>query len=242
MGAEPSISVRTLGEASRIDPSTARLPQTYENAKKALAECERIDECKLWADKMAALASYARQADDDELYTIARRIQGRAVQRCGQLLKEFDARQGQNLPNAKTDGADIFRPTPISQREAAAAAGMSERQQVTAVRVANVPAERFEAAIESDNPPTVTQLAEAGKRAREALGFDYLKGRDPGAFNAAIHTLGAMRDLRERCAKHLPAFVAGGIDADEVAEVRKLVVDIDAWLNTFFHRLGADAS
>jgi hypothetical protein len=245
-----TISFRTLGEVSKIDPSTARLPETYANAKKALAECERIDECRSWADKMAALASYARQADDDELYKVARRIQGRAVKRCGELLKEFDARGGDR---SKSTGAGTFAPEAkqngngmaagaISQRAAAEAAGMSKRQQVTAVRVANVPAEAFEAAIESDNPPTVTELAKAGTAAREALGFDYLQGRDPRQFNAAIHTMGAMRALAEKLAQHPPAFIAGGIDASEIHEAQKLAADIDAWIVGFFHKLGVDGS
>jgi len=40
---------------------------------------------------------------------------------------------------------------------------MSERQRKTALRVANVPSEEFEQAVESDNLPTVTALAERGK-------------------------------------------------------------------------------
>jgi hypothetical protein len=34
--------------------------------------------------------------------------------------------------------------------------GLSEHQRKTAIRVANIPAERFEAAFESDNPATAT--------------------------------------------------------------------------------------
>jgi hypothetical protein len=109
---------------------------------------------------MAALASYARQAEDETLLKHAMRIQGRAVRRAGDLLKEIDGRGGDR---SKTVGADSFAP---SQRAAAAAAGMSERQQVTAVRVASIPAEEFEAAIESVKPPTVTALAERGKKSR----------------------------------------------------------------------------
>jgi len=40
---------------------------------------------------------------------------------------------------------------------------MSERQKVTAIRVANVLTEEFERQVESDAPPTVTQLAEQGR-------------------------------------------------------------------------------
>ncbi len=36
-----------------------RLPDTYVHAKQALTECSKIDECQDWADKAAALASYA---------------------------------------------------------------------------------------------------------------------------------------------------------------------------------------
>jgi hypothetical protein len=47
----------------------------------------------------------------------------------------------------------------ISQRDAAKDTGLSKRKQVTAVRVANVPAEQFESLVESDAPPTMTKLA-----------------------------------------------------------------------------------
>jgi hypothetical protein len=39
---------------------------------------------------------------------------------------------------------------------------MSERQRKTALRIANVPREEFEALVESDDPPTITELAERG--------------------------------------------------------------------------------
>jgi len=52
----------------------AELPVVYERAKEALARCSEIDECQDWADKAAALASYAKQAGDDELYHLALRI------------------------------------------------------------------------------------------------------------------------------------------------------------------------
>ncbi len=66
-----------------------RLPQSYEKARAQLAECYRVDECQDWADKMEALASYARQSRDEELLKTAGRIQGRAVRRVGELLKEI---------------------------------------------------------------------------------------------------------------------------------------------------------
>ena len=84
--------------ANLPDISSARLPATYEAAKNALSECSRIDECKEWADKAEALASYARQAKDEQLRKMADRIQARAIRRCGELLKQIEPKQG-----ARTD-------------------------------------------------------------------------------------------------------------------------------------------
>jgi hypothetical protein len=86
---------------------------------------------------MAALASYAKQADDTTLHDFAVRISSRAIKRCGELLQTFQSPGGR--PSKTSDGAD----TSFSQRDAAQQAGLSKRQEVTAVRVANVPAEEF---------------------------------------------------------------------------------------------------
>src|SRR3954452_12255616 len=78
---------------AEIDVIHARLPQLYQAAKAALAECDRIDECREWQNKHDAIASYARQANDTQLETYARRIKARAARQCGKLLSEVDARK-----------------------------------------------------------------------------------------------------------------------------------------------------
>jgi hypothetical protein len=83
-----------MSSRSLVDMSRARLPDSYLDARQALATCERLDECKDWADKAEALATYARMAEDDTLRALADKIQARAVRRMGELLKEFDARGG----------------------------------------------------------------------------------------------------------------------------------------------------
>ncbi|MCH7717171.1 MAG: hypothetical protein IH876_13635, partial [Gemmatimonadetes bacterium] len=171
--------------------ANAQLPEKYEAAKTALAECARIDECKDWADKAHAIASYAKQADDTALLHHVRRIQGRAVRRCGELLKEFDGRGGDR---SKRNGADTSAPT---QRDMAEQAGLSKRQQVTAVRVANVPKEEFEAVVESDDPPSVTKLADMGRREH-----DILTSPKPPGFQAATELQGTTAVL--------PARLSGG--------------------------------
>jgi hypothetical protein len=136
---------------------SAALPTTYLAARRALAECARIDQCKEFVDKHKALASYAKQAADSELFDLCTRIKARAMQRMGELLQEFDAKGKRT--DKPTEGAHGK-----SQREAAASAGLSEHQQLQAVRVANVPAEEFDRLVEGINPPTVTALAEIGTK------------------------------------------------------------------------------
>ncbi len=203
--------------------SEARLPDTYEAARRALAECSEIDECKEWADKAAALASYARQADDGELYKMARRIQGRAVRRAGELLQTFQTGPKGGRPSKNGRGA----PT-VSQRAAAKAAGMSKDQEVTAVRIANLPEGDFEAAVESDDPPTVTALAGAG-------------GPTPPGFTEATHLIGTVGRFAEFCAEHSPEDVATGVLPTEVGELTEELAAIKGWLERFITNLAGGA-
>jgi len=81
----------TIEKLPRI--SDARLPINYQDAKKALAACAKMDECQDWAKKAEAMASYARQANDDSLRKMADRIQARAIRRLGQLLIKSASKQ-----------------------------------------------------------------------------------------------------------------------------------------------------
>jgi hypothetical protein len=70
---------------------------------------------------------------------------------------------------------------PRSRSEAAKDANLSSHQRKAALRVANVPKAEFEKAVESPNPPTVTELAERGKIA--GLPADYLGRSTPQQFS-----------------------------------------------------------
>jgi hypothetical protein len=140
--------------------ANARIPVAYQSARTAIARCARIDGCKDWADKAEALASYARQAGDTELRKMADRIKARAIRRCGELIKELAPKDTAGPPRKNNyDGTDT-----ITRSGAAKAAGLSERQKNTALRVSNIPYDEFEEAVGSERPPTVTQLAELGKK------------------------------------------------------------------------------
>ncbi len=78
---------------------------------------------------------------------MAERIQTRAIRRYGELLKQIEPDKG-GRPLKTYDATDIG----LSRSQAARDAGISERQKVTALRIANIPAPEFDALIESDAP------------------------------------------------------------------------------------------
>lgn len=69
----------------------------------------------------------------------------------------------------------------LTRKDAAQSAGRSERQMKTANRVASIPADQFTGLVESDNPPTVTKLAEMGTQGVR------------GAVRCVRHEIGAVR-------------------------------------------------
>ena len=149
---------------------SAPLPTKYEAARKALAECYRVDECKEWADRALAMKSYARQANDKGLADVAARIQGRAVRRMGELQREADGRGGDRRSDSfKSKGSlTSDSPRPQSGKRLADEAGLSLHQQRQASRVARIPEAEFEEAIEAPDPPSVTELADMGRKSLKA--------------------------------------------------------------------------
>ena len=168
--------------AAETGAANAHLPATYAQARTAIAECEAIDECKTWADKAAALASYARMANDNEMLRMATRIRDRAIRRAGELLVEVEPQ-----PGARTDREpDRAAPTRFA---VAKEAGLSRDQAVAAIRVARVPSASFEQQVESDTPPTVTALAEQGKRPVRVDVRDHAQPTKPTAKAAPVASM-----------------------------------------------------
>jgi len=208
----------------------ASLPETYTKAQQALADCQKIDECQSWADKAEALASYAKQAEDESLRKMADRIQARAISRAGELLQQIEPSKG-GRPSETKEGA---LPS-LSRTQAAEDAGMSDWQRKTALRVANVPRDEFEAAVESENPPTVTQLAEQGKRQRNVVD---LKGRDPEDFKRATHFVALLRRYMEGLEKYDDIEgIVSILDDAEREKLRKIIPAIDAMHDKIITRL-----
>jgi hypothetical protein len=202
----------------------ASLPQTYEAARSALAQCQAIDECKDWADKAAALASYAKQADDLELEKMAIRIRARAMRRAGELAKQM--MQPPHRPADKYDAGDILK----SKAEVQKVSGFSERQLNTSLRVANVPQPEFDAQVDAANPATVTELARQGTQKRDPQPDPdtWLKGRDPVAFNKVLHMVGEIEDYAATAAAwDLETILPNLTDSDRV-RLRRFIAAVDS--------------
>lgn len=206
-------------------PAGPRLPATYEAAKQALAECTRVDECKDWADKAAALASYARQRDDHTLLNLAQRIQARAMRRIGELSSELEL-----APRGGAGGSKLSSGGKI---ETLKAAGISTTTAHRAERVASIPEEEFEGALSSHTPPTVTALAERGTVHRPLEPHASPVPADPAQVAKATALL---REFAAFCEIHDPVRIACSprIDAELL---RAYVSTIDGWLDRFVMRL-----
>jgi hypothetical protein len=200
----------------------AKLPEVYAAARAAIQKCVVIDECKEWADRMAALASYAKQAEDEQLLKNCQRIKARAISRCGVLLKEIEA-----APGTRTDLEPEADADPrLTRKDAAEEAGLSERQAKTAIRVASIPAEDFERQIESDNPPTITELARQGTKPQQKWKDEILHGADPEDFKIATALAGHLKFAAEyitEAAKLDVERAKRGMDEREIAFCRKQI-------------------
>lgn len=210
-----------MSALTTLRTDTASLPATYEAARQALAQCSEVDECKGWADKAAALASYARQSQDDQLERMAQRIRARAVRRAGELLKQVDGRGGDY---SKSEGSPTF-----ARSDAAREVGLSKHQQVQAVRVANVPEAEFEAQVDAPKPATLTQLAQQGIQRRQPAPQpqEWLQGRDPKAFNRALHFTALVTEYAADLAKSGAVEILPHLDDGQRMKLRNALRQID---------------
>jgi len=211
------------GPMSKLPANRAKLPATYESARGALEKCVKIDECSEWANRAAALASYAKQANDESLYKMAVRIKARAIRRAGELLKQIEAKQG-----ARTDIEPRIAGGTRSQ--AAREAGLSKRQKENALRMASVPRDDFERSVESDKPATITALAKAGTKPRPRPFID------PDLFALSTEAQAGIGWLY-RVTKIDPKKVAHGSTARERAEIEKRARKCIDWLKTLLQEL-----
>ena len=208
-----------MNDLDLVDTTTARIPSVYAAAKRAISQCSKIDECKDWTDKAAALASYAKQAKDEQLEKMAKRIRARATRRAGELLKQIEPAHGANQ-NIRV-GTD----PKVTRKQAAEDAGLSERQAKNALRTANVPEDVFEEMVEGD--ANVTAIAEAGTNKSNVRG----SGVDAKALIAAMKT------FKSKLAKINLDDAIEGLSLEQKMEVLSLIHSLDAKLDEIASRI-----
>lgn len=198
--------------------NSAILPPSYEDACTAIAKCDKLDECKDWADKAMAMASYAKQAKDDYLMNKAIKIKARAIRQCGKLLEQVKPMAGKRTDLQPANGAGIR----LSISEVAENAGMSTRQKNDALNVANIPEEKFNHMVE-DEHATITALAKAGREA--------LTSKKPEGFKQATMAIGYLRRMATGSEEHDVNIFKGGMREKEIQEMKERAIFMIAWLN-----------
>jgi len=144
----PKVDLRTLPYLAKSQLKHVQLPALYQEARRALRECARIDECKDIANKHQAIAAYAKQAKNEQLCDYALRIKLRAIKRLGELLNSI--------------------PDPSERVKAANKAGISKQGRYRAIHIAgSIPKEELDEAIERTPPASQGELDTLAREYRE---------------------------------------------------------------------------
>jgi hypothetical protein len=216
-------------------------PVSYEEARQAIAKCESPFECRTMADQAAAMAVYARMRDDTDLLNRAVRLQAWAARRWGELDKRLhpDRRQENLKHRNAVDHNSVEQPKkqdfigqPQSGKRPPPPDGTTEYQRVVSRRLAAIPETDFTRQVESDMPPTVTQLAEQGKVTRV---------RDPEvSADAGDPAYEAIRVFAQFTASTDAAELAHAVTAEKAQMVREMVTRAARWLTKFWDNIPAE--
>lgn len=211
----------------------APLPEAYKRARAYLRRCESVDECAEWENKFRALESYARQSEDEELINMARRIRLRGSYQAGELLEQYQSKGGR--PSKTGDGAGPSSDKePQSQREAAKRAGLSERQEKTVRRIANVDRKEFEEAVECDDPPSLTAMALRGMESTSNTDDEGEASTEPDASERAADWLQEMLERVTRWFRvHDPAEVRSELGETAIETIEDQIEEVLSWLRRF---------
>jgi hypothetical protein len=84
------MTVARIEEETGIKQNAVVFPENYQRAIIAIAACVSVDECAEMSNKLAAIATYYKQAKNLTLEHQAIRIRTRARLRCRELLQELE--------------------------------------------------------------------------------------------------------------------------------------------------------
>jgi hypothetical protein len=220
-----SQSVAIIDEIKKREVS---IPVSYQKAVTAIKECDAIDEAKDWADKMSALALYYKQSKDKTLEDYAKRIRIRAERRMGELLRQFDGK-GNNQYSKEDSTADH---TKLSQKETAEDIGLSKWQKDQSIRLSNIPEETFNEMVESENVPTLSQLAELGTK--KTVKVVNQNNKDSWKVNERL------KEIAKLLKEYDAIYTIEGMDQDLIESTVKTISEIENWFDTFIVNIKKD--
>jgi hypothetical protein len=202
---------------TQADVERAQLPALYVAARNALEACARIDECKDLQDRYTAILRYAKQARNEELLKLCRKITLRAERKLGDLLRQIEKAGG----GSKQKG--------VGRRALARSMGIDKDAMYRAMTIAKVPEQQFESVVESNDPP-----------GRERYGALL---RNPAAeISERAVALRALKNFARVCAA-LPAsnLVGAFTDPKYNARARALLLVCGPWIHAVAQIVTHDA-
>lgn len=202
----------------------APLPVRYDAAVQALAVCESIDECKDWADRAAAMASYYRQSKNVAMEESARRIRLRAKRRVGELLLQIKGSAPRGAKGRIQTGGETPRTA------AARAVGLSETQTRNVVRIARIPMPEAEAAIETSPPPTEAQLLLLAPTDPKFNGNTFCGSP---SYTKLVRDQNCLAMFAYWCQKNNARELGDALNAAEISRCLKHVTEARRWLADF---------
>lgn len=133
-------------------------PALYDAMCRAIDAAFRVDEVKDIRDKARAFEVYARMAQNVEAESRACEIRLRSERKAGQLLRERDKANSPGWNQYRGRSDDPTDRTPPTLRDL----GVSKQQSSDWQRLADVPADQFEAALTDPNhKPSTAGILEA---------------------------------------------------------------------------------
>jgi phage N-6-adenine-methyltransferase len=161
MDATDIITPDRVAEASALPTGLVR----YDAMRRAIAEAYAVDEVKDLRDRAAALEHYARQAGNTEAERRCCEIRLRAERKAGQLLTDMPKDKG-----GRPEKNPSFDPTGFRDVKTLADLGVTRDQSSQWQKVATLPEEAFEEALNRLETPMTASLVALAERPHRTLG------------------------------------------------------------------------
>jgi hypothetical protein len=189
----------------------------YDAMCRAIDLAYKVDEVKDIRDKALALEVYARQALNIDAETRAARIRIRAERKAGELLHEQEKAKGGRPAKNPSHQPTGFEPTKTLTE-----LGISRDQSSQWQRLAGVPKDQFEEALETEDRPSTIGIL---RTAQEP------PAPKPFMDSMALWVWGRLLDFeRDKILTADPAFLLGEMPPPLRADALRLAPAVSDWL------------